>query len=103
MLKKRRDPYGSRGSKLYLLFTLLDVLLVEILMDLVDLNFFHIKIIVHFIRRDPYGSRGSKSNKFFALKASPLVEILMDLVDLNIIRDKGGNSIKSRSLWISWI
>ena len=55
-----RDPYGSRGSKLVLQNLFLLLLIVEILMDLVDLNFFNHKKISFQSSRDPYGSRGSK-------------------------------------------
>ena len=57
-----RDPYGSRGSKFETLLPLYLLQTVEILMDLVDLNF-AIRFIASF---------------------GECVEILMDLVDLNI-------------------
>ena len=56
-----RDPYGSRGSKSGIDVNEIKGIVVEILMDLVDLNFYKI------------------SSQIFILS----VEILMDLVDLN--------------------
>ena len=59
---RRRDPYGSRGSKSSFWGETLSCLCVEILMDLVDLN----------------------SDSVIFNKFKLLVEILMDLVDLNM-------------------
>ena len=60
MNRKRRDPYGSRGSKFAPSEKTLEEKEVEILMDLVDLNGTIITYFYIAIRRDPYGSRGSK-------------------------------------------
>ena len=38
--QRRRDPYGSRGSKLIGGIVMIKLIIVEILMDLVDLNSF---------------------------------------------------------------
>ena len=54
---------------------------VEILMDLVDLNWRHESLNNNHQRRDPYGSRGSKST----------------------VGDMTIDDFMSRSLWISWI
>ncbi len=77
---------------------------VEILMDLVDLNFADNTFVDGLTRRDPYGSRGSKSE----------VLAIKDTVDKR--RDPYGSrgskfclsrqvihQPTSRSLWISWI
>ena len=59
----RRDPCGSRGSKLIILCQNISQIMVEILVDLVDLN--------------SNFKRDWKRNKY--------VEILVDLVDLNYL------------------
>ena len=54
-------------------------------MDLVDLNFETVLLLLCFKSRDPYGSRGSKSKITRIKNLFATVEILMDLVDLNDI------------------